>query len=385
MKRILYLHAGAELYGADIVLLELVKGLDKKEFKPIVVLPNDGPLVKKLEENNIEVHIIKYPILRRKYFNPKGIISYIYNYYKYSKKLRMFCIEKDIDAIHINTAAVLEGSYLKKKTKLPIIWHIHEIITRPKIVAKIIFRLVTKNADKVVCVSNAVRENIKEICNTDYSKLEVIYNGVDNDKFKPNNEVDYLKKEFAIKQEELIVGMIGRVNAWKGQKDFVEALNIVFEKNKNKNIKAMLVGGVFEGQEWRMEELKEIISKSRFSEKFILSDFRSDSSNIHNLFDVFVLPSTEPDPLPTVVLEAMASAKPVVGYRHGGICEMVKEGYNGILCEPSNKKELADAINRIINDKKIKETYSENSIKRQREMFSLKSYIKNFASLYSNY
>ena len=69
--------------------------------------------------------------------------------------------------------------------------------------------------------------------------------------------------------------MIGRVNAWKGQKDFIKAMNIVFKKNKNKKIKAMLVGGVFEDQQWRLEELRQIINKSDYKNQFILSDFRS--------------------------------------------------------------------------------------------------------------
>ena len=74
MKNILYLHAGAEMYGADIVLLELIKGLNKKEYNPYVVLPCEGLLVEKMKENYIPVQVITYPILRRKYFNLFGII-----------------------------------------------------------------------------------------------------------------------------------------------------------------------------------------------------------------------------------------------------------------------------------------------------------------------
>ena len=69
MKNILYLHAGAEMYGADKILLELVCGLNKNLFHPIVVLPEHGILEKKLKENKIETYVIPYPILRRKYFN----------------------------------------------------------------------------------------------------------------------------------------------------------------------------------------------------------------------------------------------------------------------------------------------------------------------------
>ena len=53
MENILYLHAGAEMYGADKILLELVSGLNPKRFHPIVVLPEHGILEKRLKENNI--------------------------------------------------------------------------------------------------------------------------------------------------------------------------------------------------------------------------------------------------------------------------------------------------------------------------------------------
>lgn len=75
MQKILYLHAGAEMYGADKVLMELIKGLDKDAFEAHVILPNDGVLVGALEEVGAKVKVIDYPILRRKYFNPKESLS----------------------------------------------------------------------------------------------------------------------------------------------------------------------------------------------------------------------------------------------------------------------------------------------------------------------
>lgn len=378
MKRILYLHAGAELYGADIVLLELVKGLDKNEYYPIVVLPNDGPLVEKLKEKNIEVIIEKYPILRRKYFNLKGIINYCYEYLKCSKKIVKIVKDKKIDIIHINTAAVLEGCYIKKATNKKMIWHIHEILLKPKIVSTFIYKMIAKYSDEIVCVSNAVKEHFEQI--TKRKGIKVIYNGVDNKKFNCDNDSLYLKKEFGIKDNEIVIGMIGRINAWKGQNDFLEAVNKVFDRVSNS--KAILVGGVFEGQEWRIEDLKKKIENSKYSDRIILSDFRSDINNIHNLIDIFVLPSTNPDPLPTVVLEAMASGKTIVAYRHGGVCEMVKENYNGLFAEVGNVDELANQIVELANNEELRKNMGKNSMIRQRENFSLDSYVKNFERIY---
>ena len=381
MKNILYLHAGAEMYGADIVLLNLIEGLDKSKFKPYVILPCDGPLIKKLKENNIHVEIVPYPILRRQYFNFKGIFNYITTYFKFSKILLKKVEEYNIDIIHVNTLAVLEGIYLKikKKTKIKLIWHIHEIMERPKIIAKTLAKLSTRYSDKIIAVSSAVKENLKADSNSK-KEIQVIYNGVDNNIFNNNNDASYIKSEYDIPNNAIVVGMIGRINSWKGQKDLIDATKNLLKKYENMYV--MIVGGVFEGQEWRKQELEDYIKQQENSKRIILSDYREDSKNIHNLFDIFVLPSTSPDPLPTVILEAMATHKPIVAYKHGGVCEMVKENYNGFFAIPRDVKDLETKIEKMLltNYKEM----GENSYNRQKQYFSLKSYIENFEKIYSN-
>lgn len=379
MKKILYLHAGAELYGADIVLLELLKNLDKKKFEPLVILPCKGPLVEKLKENNIKVKVIEYPILRRKYFTPFGILNYTKDYFKYSKEITEIIEKNNIDIIHTNTAAVLEGAYVKRKKTIKHIWHIHEIIVKPPIIHKFLSFIISRFSDEVVVVSNAVK---KHLMDTGYFKKEikVIYNGVDNKIFNPNNDTEYIRKEFNIPKDSIVVGMIGRINAWKGQKDFLLAMDKVLKNNDN--VYAMMVGGVFEGEEWRKTELEEQINAMENKDRIIFSDYRKDTPNIHCLYDIFVLPSTNPDPLPTVVLEAMASGKPVVGYRHGGVCEMVDEDSNGFLCNPRNIKELANRIEDLIKNDDLRKYKSNRSLTRQKNLFSLENYVNNFSEIY---
>ena len=96
--------------------------------------------------------------------------------------------------------------------------------------------------------------------------------------------------------------------------------------------------------------------------------------SVYNLLDIFVLPSTNPDPLPTVVLEAMATAKPVVGYAHGGVCEMVKEGYNGLLAEVRNPEDLSQKIDILLKDDSLKKEMSMHSRQRLVKQFSMKAY-----------
>ena len=112
------------------------------------------------------------------------------------------------------------------------------------------------------------------------------------------------------------------------------------------------------------------------------SGYRKDVEVVHSLFDIFVLPSTNPDPLPTVVLEAMASGKPVVGYKHGGICEMVEDGYNGFLADVNDTEDLAAKIDMILSDDVRRKTMGERSRQRLLEKFSYDSYVKNFSGTY---
>ena len=379
MKRILYLHAGAEMYGADKVLLELIKGLDSKEFEAHVILPNDGVLVEALRQVGARVSVLDYPILRRKYFNPKGIADYIRSYNFYAKQIALYAREHSIDMVHNNTAAVLEGIYLKRKLKLPLIWHVHEIIVKPKAISDFINMLMGRYADKIVTVSQAVANHIKQSPFIKDSQVEVIYNGVDNAVYYPM-DASSIREKFDIEEDALVIGMIGRVNAIKGQNDFIEAVEPLLEKNKK--AVAFLAGGVFPGEEWRLEELDNRIASSSVVSQIHRIDYYDKTSELYNMFDIFVLPSIKPDSLPTVVLEAMACSKPVVGYNNGGIAEMVVDDKSGYLVKPNRPQELSNAISLLLDSSEKREKFGRVGYQRQRELFSLESYIKNFSELY---
>ena len=379
MKRILYLHAGAEMYGADKVLLELIKGLDSKEFEAHVILPNDGVLVEALRQVGAKVSVLDYPILRRKYFNPKGIADYIRSYNFYAKQIALYAREHSIDMVHNNTAAVLEGIYLKRKLKLPLIWHVHEIIVKPKAISDFINMLMGRYADKIVTVSQAVANHIKQSPFIKDSQVEVIYNGVDNAVYYPM-DASSIREKFDIAQDALVIGMIGRVNAIKGQNDFIEAVEPLLEKNEQ--AVAFLAGGVFPGEEWRLEELDKRIASSSVVSQIHRIDYYDKTSELYNMFDIFVLPSIKPDSLPTVVLEAMACSKPVVGYNNGGIAEMVVDDKSGYLVKPNRPQELSNAISLLLDSSEKREKFGRVGYQRQKELFSLESYIKNFSELY---
>ncbi|WP_153057327.1 glycosyltransferase, partial [Streptococcus suis] len=91
-----------------------------------------------------------------------------------------------------------------------------------------------------------------------------------------------------ISRDSIVIGMVGRVNAWKGQGDFVEAVTPILEKNSTAI--AFIAGSAFEGEEWRVEELDDRISSLSVSSQIKRIDYYSNTTELYNMFDIFVLP-----------------------------------------------------------------------------------------------
>lgn len=383
--KVLYLHAGAELYGADKILLELLTDLDKTKFKPIVLLPNDGPLVNKIKNIGVDVQIVHYPIIRRKFFTVIGILKYSLKYLKYGIILSRFVKKNEVNVIHVNTTAVLEGAFIKVFNNVSIVWHIHEIIMSPKIMFKFFSYLIQHVSNKIVTVSDATRNRLLESNYVSSDKIYTIYNGINSENIISHNNYEtkkIMKSQLNIPNDSKVIGMVGRINSWKGQSDFVGAVNQLFRENKN--IHAVMVGSVFEGEEFRFEELNNEIDKTIFPNQIHIVQFTEDIADFYSLFDVFVLPSTRPDPFPTVVLEAMANRLPIVAYNHGGITEMIEDKKSGYLVDVGQIEKLAESISDLVNNDQQRKLIGEAAHFRQMSLFNKKNFVKKFEKVYEN-
>lgn len=361
MKKILFLHSSAELYGSDKSLLYLLENINKDDYKIDVLLPEKGPLYFELEKINcVTVKVFEVAVLRRKNLSIIGLYNYVNEFMKSYNFIKKYINQNSIDIVYTNTAVVFPGAVAAKHSKAKCVWHIREII-KNSTERNIIKMIVNHYADIIIANSKATGQSI---CNN--NKLRIVYNAVDN------KNVTVMKRE---KQESIFIGMAGRINRWKGQKLFVDAAEIIHKKYPNVIFK--IAGAAYKGEEWIEEELKEYIENKNLASSIKLVGLINDMDEFYNSIDIFVLPSIQPEPFGLVVLEAMEMKKPVVATNHGGPAEIIDNCKDGYLVDYNEANEMAERCIQLIEDEKLRQQIGYAGYNKKRKYFSLQKTVEN--------
>ena len=371
--RILMLHSTSDLYGASRIFLQTAGILKDEGAKVYVFLSEKGPLSEALEAIDVEVHILRLGILRRKYINPWGIINRIYFTLKAAFSLKSFIKKHSIDLVFNNAASVFAGLIAANITKTKHIWHIHEIILTPKPFASFVARLMANNSNLNIYVSDATLKHWTRLNQSILTKNRAvkIWNGI---QMKEADLIAVSKKnswELPVNEEPIVIGMIGRINFWKGQVYFVEIANEILKSNKN--VHFIMAGDPFPGYEFILDEIKSKIQFFKIKEHITDLGFQKDTTEFFNTIDILLVPSTLPDPLPTVVLEAMSFAKPVAGTQHGGIVEMIQDQITGIHIPVNDPKMAAEKVLSILKQPVLK-TMGQKGFEYLKQEFSPERY-----------
>lgn len=375
MKNILFIHQSAELYGSDKTLLLLLKHLDKTKFNSVVILPNDGPLKTELEKENIKVVIAPVLKLYRKMFSPGNILKFFVDIKEAFKALDILNKEYKFDLIYSNTLAVLLGMIYSRKRKIKHIWHVHEIIVHPKIIASTFPKLLNKYADLIICNSYSTMKNLTDRTKMLEHKSVVIYNGIESTMY---NEIES-KEDFGFASQDLLLTLVGRISRLKGHKWLLSTF--INELSKNLEVQLLFVGSPVENQEYYLEEIEEIILDNKLSNRVKIIPFTKDLSKIWSITDIAIMPSTEAESFGLVAVEAMLAKKPVIGSNHGGLTEIIVNNETGFLVEPNNETKLAEAISKLIENPELRKQFGENGYQRAINEFSVATYVNKFEKL----
>ena len=197
-----------------------------------------------------------------------------------------------------------------------------------------------RRARKIIAVSHFTKWELTNYYKIPASKIRVIHNGVDIQKFKPATDKRKAKMELGFDPDDLAIVSVGRLYARKGLFTLIESMPVVTKRFPNAKF---IISG--KGQSDEMHKLIAHAEKLGVKDKIVFTGYYPDKKlpKLYQAADVFAF-STFYEHHPFAVLEALATGLPVVTTTVGGIPETIDNGKNGFLVEPFNPKQFSDRI-----------------------------------------
>ena len=373
MKKILHLITDLETGGAEMMLYKLISKMDNKRFSNIVVsLTDKGTLGERIENLGIRVFTLD---MRRGIPNPFALIRLI----------RIIKKEKpDIIQTWLYHADLL-GLMLAKLTGIKqLYWNIRCSDMKMERYS-FLSRFVLKTCAFFSVYPTAVIANSETGINYHKSiaykpkRWYLIPNGFDINLFQQDTEKALkLRKELNIKEDDIIIGMVGRNDVMKAPDIFIKVAKIIIDNLSDKyNLRFLMIG---RGLEPLSQEIYNNIKELDLEEFVILLGERNDIPALLNTLDIFCLPSRS-EGFPNVVGEAMACALPCVVTDVGDAKKII--GNTGKVVPIENPLALAEGIIEfiIMGDKKRLE-YGIRARDRIINNYTLETIVKEYEALY---
>jgi glycosyltransferase involved in cell wall biosynthesis len=256
--------------------------------------------------------------------------------------------------------------------------HHGPIESAPKWLARVNRFIVNRGiASKLVAVSQQVLEDVVANDGVKEERVLVIRNGIILPQKDDHQDIrDQIFGELGISNKNLLVLSVGRVVWQKGFQHLFEAIPRVLEG----------YGGVtfaIAGDGYMREDLYKTAVEKGFVRSVILLGNRFDTTSLLAAADLFVLPSLW-EGLPLAILEAMSAGCPVIATDVGGVKEVIIDGQNGIVVPPADPAALAEALLRLLKNKKERERFAEAAMERVRSDFSAERMCQEYDVLFMN-
>lgn len=361
IKKILITHSSNDNYGASKILISIVDILYNNGYDIYLILPNKGPLNNNKIIKRTNLKIINMGVFRKKYLSIFGIMNRLYFIIKSSFLIKRFIEKNQIDLVYINTSTLISPSIAAKFCGIPSTFHIHEIPIGFKFYTKFLVTLFNILPSNIICVSKSVKEfwtknGLKK------SKAKIIYNGF--------NMVN--PKSKTLSKDKIVFTSISRIIPYKGHSLLIRIFEILCKKNKN--IYLQIVGDTLPEYQRYLSKLKLDIKKRGLNNKVKFLGFRKDVIPILDKSNFLIHTPLSPDPLPTIIFEAIKCKTPVITNNLGGAFEILDLGNNGLIIKNDSIEESVDKILHYIDNEKQQAKNIEQAFNYVCENFSLKKF-----------
>ena len=337
--RIVYYIESKDFGGAEQMLFNLLSGLDRDLWEPVLVFhPHPGiiPFIERIKGLDINTQPVSF-------IKGLGDLSGMKNLIENLKELRpavfhaqlvsnLRCTCGIICAKLAGIRAILATQHSYQEIRARRIYRLYTLIFYQKLISIFV--------DYYIAVSYKLAERLKKNVISE-NKVKVVQNSVNVEDFRHNDDGDLLKSELKNIGDKGVVLTVARIDKLKGHKYLIEAAPLVPDT-------IFLLAG--DGPERAAMEKK--ARDLKVADRVVFLGQRNNIPELLNACDFFVLPSLL-EGLPLSVLEAMSASKPVIATDIDGINEIIIDGENGLLVPPADSKALAEKIKLLLSDKSL--------------------------------
>ncbi len=364
MKILIVMPVAQQRGGAEQCLLDLARYPEAGTVDWGVIFLEEGPMAAQMQAMGWSVHIVRAGQLRQP-------ILWLQTVLRIAKILRRgkydaVCGWMGKAHLYSGPAALL--------ARTPALWFNHGMASQ----SSWLDRLVTQiPARAIYTCSDFGREMQQKLRPT--RPTYTVHPGVPVERFNSRlmPSAQELRAQLGLPSRGPIIGLVGRLQRWKGAHVLVEAMPRVLAKYPDAY--CVLVGGEHSREADYGEFLRRQIESLGLQEKVKLVGLQSNVPEWMQAMDV-VAHTSDREPFGIVVIEAMALGKPVIAGNEGGPREIIEDGVNGLLCAYGDADELLAAILRYLDDAQFASQVGEAARVRAQD-FSAARYVARFVEV----
>lgn len=373
--RVLILNQSAALGGSEHSMLDWVQ---PHRDTSLVVLLADGPLRQRLEHvgvrvrlltNGDAIHQVRRDSARP---SPAAVLAIVRMARAVARAAGAY------DLIYANSQkAFVVACAATLFRRRPILWHLHDIMTREHFSdANIRLTVALGNhvAHRVVAVSRAAARSFIEHGGCE-DKVHIVYPGMDPSPYLAPTERDIAAVRLALGVgDHPLVGSFSRISPWKGQHVLLEALA------RLPGVHALLVGGVLFGEDAYAASLHERARALGVSDRVHFLGYRDDVPLLMRSVDVVVHSPVAAEPFGRIMVEALLAGRPLVAARAGGALEIIVDGATGLLFPPGDAGVLAERIELLLDRPALGRSFAEAGRAHAMAVFTREAFVTGIAN-----
>lgn len=346
--------------GAELALLHLLRHWRNANAEWVVIFLEDGPMVAEVQSFGLEAYVVPAGRLRQAH-------RFVLTVYQISTIVKQTKIDVLLGWM---AKAHLYGSLAAKLSGIPVLWYQHGVPSGTSWEDNIATRLPARGI--FACSKTAIIAQQKLL---PIRTNRVVYPCVDLEKFDGErlDKPSQLKKQLKLPTDRKVIGIVGRLQRWKGMHVVVEAMPRILAQHPN--VHCVIVGGEHSLEADYLPTVERQIESLNLAEHVTITGFQTNIPEWMQAIDIMIHASDH-EPFGLVVIEAMALGKPLVASASGGPTEIITPEIDGLLTPFGNSSALADAVLRYLDDGDLADRLGKAAQVRAQD-FSAQNYVRN--------